>query len=203
MKNRLYVTALVAAAVLLSGCSTPVVTTAPVTTTAAPESTPASVSVIQPVLGGEIEKLSADILAAGGLAAIGTAESKNTQLALDKAKVNGRKELKRMLNARVEALAKAFSEETGVPYESLLLAGFNNTTKALSGQIAGSIAQTLKYETIGDTSTAYAIMVLDPKAIVSQLAKEKELYSRLQPTKAFGELNREAKAYEAFTAAKK
>ena len=91
-----------------------------------------------------------------------------------------------------------------LPFESLFLSGFNTAEKAIiEQQIAGSVAQTLKYETTGDTFTAYAVMVLDPKVIADQLSKEKDLYTRLQPTKAFGALDQEVKAFAAFKAARK
>jgi hypothetical protein len=191
MKKGLFFTVLTAAAVLLTGCSTPAPAPVPVQAT-------------QSALLGEMQNISDGIVAAGGLAVVGTGESRSPELALDKAKINGRKELKRMLNARVEALAKAFSEEAGIPYDSLFLSGFNDAAGTITRQqIVGSLAQTLKYEPSGETFTAYAVMVLDPKAIADQLAKEKELYARLRPTKAFGELNKEIKAYEAFKAAQR
>ena len=152
----------------------------------------------------EMQKTAAAIGEAGGLAAVGTGESKSLELALNKAKVNGRRELAQMMSSRFDLLEKSFSEETKIPFESLLLSGFNTAEKAIiEQQIAGSVAQTLKYETTGDTFTAYAVMVLDPKVIADQLAKEKELYARLQTTKAFGELMQEAKTFAAFKAAQK
>ena len=150
-----------------------------------------------------MQKLSATLIGAGGLAAVGTGESKSLELALNKAKVNGRKELTQLLLTRLTVLEKAFSEETGIPFDSLFLSGFNNAEKMLTKQISGSIAQTLKYEATGHTFTAYALMVLDPKAIADQLANEKELYARLQPTKTFGEFDKEVKAFAAFKAAQK
>ena len=151
-----------------------------------------------------MQKIAAGVNEAGGLAVVGIGESKSLELALNKAKVNGRRELAKILAARFDVLEKAFSEETKIPFESLLLSGFNTAEKAIiEQQISGSVAQTLKYETIGGTFTAYAVMVLDPKAIADQLAKEKDLYARLQPTKAFGALDREVKAFAAFNAAQK
>jgi hypothetical protein len=119
------------------------------------------------------------------------------------AKRNGRIELSRMVNARIETLAKAFSEETEIPYDSLLLSGFNDTAKVLAAQIAGSIAQALKYDTGGNSYTAYAVMVLDPKAIADQLSKETDLFAKLEPTQAYATLTQEIKAYAAFQAAQK
>lgn len=210
MKKALFFVVSVAAALLMAGCSTPV-PAVPTAAVPAPEpvAVPASEPVVQPAqpmppaLLTEMQQLSAGITGAGALAALGTAESKNLELALNMAKKNGRIELSKLVNSRIEALAKAFSEETKIPYDSLLLSGFNNTGKILAGQIAGSIAQTLKYETTGDTTTAYALMVLDPQAIADQLAKETDLYARLQPTKAFAALTAEIKTYAGFKAAQK
>ena len=202
MKKHLLFAVLPVSIILLTGCSTttpPAVSVPPTVSASEPAPTP----VTQPTLFGEMQKLSAGILEAGGLAAIGTGESKSLDLALNIAKKNGRIELARRLNARIETLAKAFSDETEIPYESLLLSGFNNTEKVLAGQIVGSVAQTLKYEPVGNAFTAYAMMVLDPKAIADQLAKEKDLFERLQTTKAFGELDKEIKAYADFKAAQK
>gem|GEM_PF-1079158 len=211
MKKSLLYFVLSAAAALLSGCST----SAPVTATPPP---PASVPEIMPepaappvqapatqsMLLDEMQKTAAAMGEAGGLAAVGTGESKSLELALNKAKVNGRRELAQMMSARFDLLEKSFSEETGIPLESLLLSGFNNAFKIIKEQqIAGSVAQALKYETTGDTFTAYAVMALDPKIIADQLSKEKELYARLQTTKAFGELMQEAKTFAAFKAAQK
>jgi len=211
MKKSLLYFVLSAAAALLSGCST----SAPVTATPPPPAPvpeiapepaapPVQAPATQSMLLDEMQKTAAAIGEAGGLAAVGTGESKSLELALNKAKVNGRRELAQMMSSRFDLLEKSFSEETKIPFESLLLSGFNTAEKAIiEQQIAGSVAQTLKYETTGDTFTAYAVMVLDPKVIADQLAKEKELYARLQTTKAFGELMQEAKTFAAFKAAQK
>ena len=203
MQKGLFLLILSALIGLLTGCSTP--PPAP-----APEPIPEPVipvempePVVQSTLLTEMQDLAGEITRSGGLAALGTAESRSLELALNMAKRNGRLELARILNDRIEALAKAFSDETEIPYDSLLLSGFNNTEKMLTGQIAGSIAQALKYESSGDKSTAYAIMALDPKAIADQLAQEKDLYARLQPTKAFGALDKEIKSFAAFKSAQK
>lgn len=209
MKKSLFFASLAVVAALLSGCAT---TKPAPTVTPLPEAPPASAPVtaeqipapvIPSSLPEEMQKLSATLIGAGGLAAVGTGESKSLELALNKAKVNGRKELIQVLTARLAVLEKAFSEETGIPFDSLFLSGFNNAEKMLTKQISGSIAQTLKYEATGHTFTAYALMVLDPKAIADQLATEKELYARLQKTKAFEALHQEIKAFATFTAAQK
>ena len=193
MKNALFSTVLTVITLWLVGCST---------TMPAPVLAPEPAPVVPPTLLETMQTLTAEVATAGGLAALGIDESKSQDLALNMAKKNGRIELARALNTRIEALARAFSEETGVPYESLLLSGFNHAAATITKQqIVGSIAQTLKHEKSGDTFTAYAIMVLDPQAIADQLAKETDLYPRLQPTQAFKTLTQEIKTYEAFKAA--
>ncbi|MEI8205419.1 MAG: hypothetical protein WCG03_00915 [Kiritimatiellales bacterium] len=203
MNKGLLLTVFTGACVLLTGCSTPPLT---------PSSVPASVQppeqsgqpeppAVRSVLLEELQKIVAGAVEAGGLAVVGTSKSKSLELALDKAKINGRIELARLLDARFEVLEKAFSAETGIPYDSLLLSGFNHAAKTIKQQVSGSVAQTLKYETADETSTAYAVMVLDPKVIADQLAKEKELYARLQKTKAFATLTQEIRTYETFKTA--
>lgn len=190
MKKAVFFTVLAVAAFWMAGCSTPV---------PAPAPTPAPA--VQPALLKEMQQQFAGITKAGGLAAIGIAKSKNLELALNMARKNGRIELARTVNARIEALAKAFSEETKIPYDSPLFSGFNHSEKVLAGQIAGSAAQALKHETTGDTTTAYALIVIDPKAIADQLAKETDLYARLEPTKAFATLTKRIKTCAASKAA--
>lgn len=205
MRKGLFFLSLPALIVVLSGCSTPPPPPEPVIEPVIVPAVPEVVeTVIQSTLPAEMRQRTDDITQAGGLAALGIAESKSLDLALNMAKKNGRLELARELNDQMESLAKAFSEETGIPYDSLLLAGFNNAARMITKQtIAGSIATELKYETAGDTTTAYAIMSLDPEIIAAQLAQEPDLYPRLQPSKAFDALNQKIKAYNAFLAARK
>ena len=195
-----------AAAALLAGCSTPV----PPAAAPAPEAVQAQAqtqeiqAAPQPMLLAPMQALADEIRQAGGLAAVGMAESQSLDLALNKAKVNGRQELAKIMAARVGALDRAFSVEAGLPEEALILSGFNNTVRFITEQqIAGSVAQTLKYEARGDIFTAYAIMVLDPGVIADQLAKEPELYARLKTSKAYDALSQEIKTYAAFKAAQK
>jgi hypothetical protein len=182
MKKALLLTAL---SILISGCS----------------STPKPKPVVQQPLFEKMQKMSTEIVENGGLSAVGIGESKSLELALTKAKTRGRTELAQMLEAKIEALQKDFQEETGVGDDAEILAQFSSTAKVItSQQLAGSVAQELKYETIGDTVTAYALMVLDPQVIADQLAREKELYTRFRATQAFEELDQEIEAYDAYKA---
>jgi len=147
----------------------------------------------------DFQKMSTQILESGGIAVVGLGESKSLELALNKAKTRGRVELAQLLETKIEALQKDFVEETGLAEDAQILAQFSSTSKIItSQQIEGSVAQELKYEILEGTVTAYALMVLDPKIIITQLEKEKELYTRFRATKAFEDLDAEITEYEAY-----
>ena len=173
-------------AIGLSGCS----------------STPeAQKSEAQRPLFDDFQKMSSQVLEFGGIAAVGIAESKSLQIALDRAKMYGRRELGQMLATKIEAIQKDFVEETGLAEEAQILAQFSSAMQAITRQqIQGSTAKELNYEIIDDTITAYALMELDPQIVMTQLAKEKELYTRFQSTKAFETLDKEIKEYETYKA---
>lgn len=170
---------------LLAGCS----------------STPKPKAIAQQPLFEDMQEMATEILENNGLAVVGIGESKSLELALTKAKTRGRVELAQMLETKIEALQKDFQEETGVGDDAEILAQFSNIAKVITSQeLSGSVAQELKYETIGDTVTAYALMVLNPRVIADQLAKEKELYTRFRASQAFEELDKEIEAYETYKA---
>ncbi|MCU0858761.1 MAG: hypothetical protein MUC65_10220 [Pontiellaceae bacterium] len=207
MKKRLFFTSLFLVSILFYGCRTPPPPPPPPAEPApAPEPIPEPPppEPVKPSLLNEMQTLSAATIEAGGLAAIGIAESKSLDLALNMAKKNGRIDLSQALTVRIETLAKAFSEETGTPYDSLILSGFNAAAEIIiRHQISGSIAQVMKYEVSENGFTAYAFMELSPEIMVSQLSEETELYARLQPTQAFREFSRTLETYSAFKAAQK
>lgn len=149
----------------------------------------------------DFQKAAAKIIEKGGLAAIGIGESKSLEIALNKAKTRGRVELAQMIETKIEAIQKDFIEETGPADEAQILAQFSSTAQAItSRQVKGSAAKELKYETVGGVVTACALMELNPKLIVSQIEKNEELYTRFRASKAFEELDREIKEYEAYKA---
>lgn len=184
MKKVLFFTAHLILAALFAGCSS------------TPEAKKAEA---QRPLFNDFQKLSTKTIESGGIAVVGIGESKSLELALNKAKTRGRVELAQMLETKIEALQKDFVEETGLAEEAQILAQFSSTAQAItSQQIQGSVAKELKYEILDGTVTAYALMELDPKLIMNQLEKEKELYTRFRATKAFENLDTEIKEYEAY-----
>lgn len=143
------------------------------------------------------------ITAAGGLAAVGIGESRNTSLALDKAKTRGRVELATIISAKVDALKKDFQEEIGEGTAAEFNALFSNASKTLVSQhLQGTVPKDLKFESKEGQTTAWALMVLDPKVIAdafqNQANSQRNLYTRFRASQAFDELDKEVQKFEEF-----
>ena len=142
---------------------------------------------------------------AGGLAAVGIGTSRTISLAMDKAKTRGRTELAHILETKVDSLKKDFTEEIGEGESAEYNALFSAASKSVAHQILrGTVPKDLKYETAGNTTTAWALMVQDPKVIADAFADQKNsakaLYTRFRASQAFAELDGEVKKFEEFKA---
>lgn len=136
----------------------------------------------------------------GGLAAVGISESANTQLAIARAKVEARKNLAQAVTVKIENLEKAFIEEVGAAKGSEMNQLFSSATKQITSQtLQGTVPKMQKYETNDGVTTAYILMVLNPDLIDASLKNvdAKHLYERFRASKAFEELDKEIKEYEA------
>jgi hypothetical protein len=136
----------------------------------------------------------------GGMAAVGLGESRNTQMAIAKAKLEARKNLAQLVQIKLENLEKAFSEEVGEAQGSEINQLFSSATKQITSQtLQGTVPKMQKYETKDGIVTAYVLMVLDPKIVDESLKNNsaKHLYERFRASKAFEELDKEIKEYEA------
>ncbi len=145
------------------------------------------------------------ITEAGGLAAVGVGTSRTVSLALDKAKTRGRVELAHILETKVDSLKKDFSEEVGEGADAEYNALFTAASKSVAHQILqGSVPKDLKYDTKDGMTTAWALMVQDPKvvadAFAAQANTQQHLYTRFRASQAFAELDQEIKKFEDFKA---
>ena len=143
------------------------------------------------------------ITEAGGLAAVGIGTSQTVALALDKAKTRGRTELAHIIETKVDSLKKDFSEEIGESKGAEYNALFSAACKSVAHQILrGSVPKDLKYETGNGTTTAWALMVQDPKIIQDAFNEQKNsqaaLYTRFRASQAFKELDDEVKKFDDF-----
>ena len=136
----------------------------------------------------------------GGMAAVGLGESRNTQLAITKAKVEARKNLAQLVTVKIENLEKAFVEEVGEASGSEMNELFSSATKQITSQtLQGTTPKEQKYEVNDGITTAYVLMVLNPEVLHDSLKNnnKKHLYERFRASQAFEELDREMKEYEA------
>ena len=145
------------------------------------------------------------ITAANGLTSIGVCSSRTVHLALDRAQNRGRKQLASSVAEKVEAVKKQFSEEVGTADTAELDALFAAAGKRLSHQIMRvSAPKDLQYETRDSLTTAWALMVVEPKAIADALANHANtaphLYTRFLASQAYSALLDEMKAFDAFKA---
>ena len=143
------------------------------------------------------------ITSSGGLAAVGTASSRNVSLALTKAKTRGRDELASIIEAKVNSLKKDFQEEIGEGKAAEFNSLFSNASKVIvSETLRGSVPKDLKYDTKNGQTEAWALMVLDPKVIADAFEgaanTKRHLYTRFRASQAFSELDEEVKKFEEF-----
>ena len=141
----------------------------------------------------------AKITEKGGMAAVGLGDSRNTQLAISKAKMEARKNLAQSVQVKIENLEKSFIEEVGEANGSEMNELFSSATKQITAQeLQGTVPKMQKYEVNDGVTTAYVLMVLNPEIIHNSLKnsnKPKE-YERFRASKAFAELDKEIKEYE-------
>jgi hypothetical protein len=102
---------------------------------------------------------------------------------------------------KIENLEKAFIEEVGEASGSEINELFSSATKQITSQtLQGTVPILQKYEDNDDVTTAYILMVLNPEIIHESLKNSnsaKHLYERFRASKAFEELDREIKEFEA------
>jgi hypothetical protein len=135
----------------------------------------------------------------GGMAAVGIGESRTTQLAITRAKVEARKNLGQLVQVKIENLEKAFIEEIGEVSGSEINQLFSSATKQITSQtLQGTVPTLQKYETDDGVTTAYILMVLNPDIIHETLKNNnaRHLYERFRASKAFEELDKEIKEFE-------
>jgi hypothetical protein len=109
------------------------------------------------------------------------------------------------METKVDSLKKDFSEEIGSGDSSELNELFSAASKHIAHQILrGSVPEDLKYETKDNMTTAWALMVVNPKVIADAFANQKNtarhLYTRFRASQAFAELDEEIKKFEEFKA---
>jgi hypothetical protein len=146
----------------------------------------------------QVDKISGD----GGMAAVGVGRSRSTSTALAKAKLEARKNLAQLVSVKIENLEKAFVEEVGEASGSEMNELFSSATKQITSQeIQGSVPKIQKYENKEGETVAYVLMIMNPDIVHEALKRQsnnaKHLYERFRASRAFEELDKEIKEFEA------
>jgi len=135
------------------------------------------------------------------LYAAATATSKDLQMAINKAKQQGRADIGSQLEIRLQGLNKQFQEEVGVGEESDFAAQTTVVIKEVVSQtINGCKVKHQKTNKEGSIYRAYVLMQHPIGAANAQflesLKSQKIVNQRLQATEAFKELETEVQKYE-------
>jgi hypothetical protein len=147
-----------------------------------------------------MQEMVSEIGEKGGMAAVGIGESRKIDVAIAKAKLEARKNLAQLVQVKIENLEKAFVEEVGDAETSEINELFSSATKQITSQtLQGTSPKIQKYDSADGVTTAYVLMVLNPDIIPSSLqnSNAKHLYERFRASKAFEELDKEIKEFEA------
>jgi hypothetical protein len=130
-----------------------------------------------------------------------TATSRDLQLAIDKATTSARAEIGRQVDVKVKALQKRFDEEVGIGEDSELMQQFTSATKTVvSTSLSGSSVIKQKQSREGSIWRAY-VLVEYPigaanQALLDQIKKSQNMYTRFRASEAFEELEEETRKYE-------
>ena len=138
----------------------------------------------------------------GKIASVGIGQSRDQALAIDRASVDARTKLAQAAQVKVENLQKAFIEEIGEAESSEINQIFSSATKQITAQtLQGTVPLEQTFDDEGGVFTAYVLMVQNPD-IVDMVIKNnsnnaQHLYERFRASKAFEELDKEIKEFEA------
>lgn len=130
-----------------------------------------------------------------------TATSTDMQLAVDKATTDGRAEVGRVVETKIEGLQKKFDEEVGTPDNATLLQQFTSAQKTVvSTSLSGSQVKKQEIYKDGETWRAYVLVEYPVgaanDAFLQQMKKQEELYTRYRSSETFKELENEVQKYE-------
>jgi hypothetical protein len=135
------------------------------------------------------------------LLAARTAASQDMQVALDKATTDGRAEIGRQTEVKVQGLQKRFDEEVGLNADAKLMSQFTQANKTVvSTCLSGSRVRSQELCKDGGMWRAYVLLEYPigaaNEALMQQIKKNNEMYTRLRSSQTFKELDNEVQKYE-------
>ena len=132
-----------------------------------------------------------------------TATSKDLQLAINKAKTEGRTELASQLEVRMQGLRKKFDEEVGLGADAELNALYSQAVKEVISQVlVGSRVSeqtTMQEEGIWRACVLMELPIGAANgALAARIKANQAMYTRFRASQAFGEMEKEVDKYEAW-----
>ena len=152
----------------------------------------------------DLQDMTASIIDAGGIAAVGQSESARQDLAKKKAVTDAQGQLAEIFNTQVNRMKKMFQEEIGSAEDSEINEAFTTVTKVLtSTMLQGAITKKTKYMQDPSTGkfTAAALVAVEPDkvnmSILDEVKKGKpKLYERFRASQAYEELDQAMEKYK-------
>ncbi|HID09921.1 MAG TPA: hypothetical protein EYP17_01285 [Candidatus Latescibacteria bacterium] len=137
------------------------------------------------------------------LYATATATSRDVQLAINKAKTEGRAELASQLEVRLQGLRKKFDEEVGLGEDAELLSMYSQVTKEVLSQVLVGTRVAKQYtKREGMVWRACVLMELPigaaNKALVDRIKANERMYTRFRASQSFQELEKEVEKFEEY-----
>jgi len=130
-----------------------------------------------------------------------TAVSTDMQMAIDKAANEGRADVARQMEDKVNSLEKRFKEEVGTGENAQYLDQFTTANKQITSNVLiGSKVKEQKFFQEGNSWRAYVLVELPlgaaKEAMLQQIKNNEQMYTRFRATQTFKELDDEVKKYD-------
>ncbi len=127
---------------------------------------------------------------------VATSTSKDMQLAIDKATTDARAKVAQQVEIKIQGLQKKFDEEVGTGENTTILQQFTQATKTVvNTSLTGSKVKEKKLYQDGKNWRAYILLEYPVgaanTALMQQLQKQEELYTRFRSSQTFKELDEE------------
>lgn len=130
-----------------------------------------------------------------------TATSRDLQLAINKAKADGRNEIAQQLEVKYNGLTKRFQEEVGLGADSELLDQYTQVYKSIVSQTLNG-SRVNKQEVMSEPEVYRAFVLVEMpigeanQALMSKIKANENMYTRFRASQAFKELDDEIEKYE-------
>jgi len=130
-----------------------------------------------------------------------TAASRDLQTAINRASTDARAEIGRVVEVRIEAMQKSFTEEVGVDEDAAFRQMFEEVSRTVvATSLSGSRVKETHHERDGNMFRAFVLMEYPIGAanqqFMQQMRDREEMYTRFRQSQSFQELERAVEDYE-------